>query len=191
MLHDTWVQWTISPCYQDPLTHHLFVMQLSCGMGHRMITLVKEIKHVRHIHIISCIIFSNLVLDMYFQDTDTRDSCDMHDYMTFLDIPCYFILWSRVLVIVWLCYTTVTCPGHFMFIIYMSHYACTVSLYMIYHLDYSCYYYYLQFSILPNILLLCPVYCYYFFIFSLLSFFFLRVLLLVRFWWTFILFFSI
>ena len=40
MLHDTWVQWTVSPCYQDSLTHYLFDMQLSCGMGHRMIVLV-------------------------------------------------------------------------------------------------------------------------------------------------------
>ena len=23
MLHDTWIQWTISSCYQDPLTHQL------------------------------------------------------------------------------------------------------------------------------------------------------------------------
>jgi len=127
-------------------------------------------------YIISFILFSDLV-------PDTWDSCDMHylDYMTFLDIPCYFTLCSRVLMILWLCYTTIN----------MSYYVCTVSLYMIYHLDYSFYYYYLQFSILPNIMFLCPVYCYYFFIFSLLSFFFLRVLLLVRFWQTFILFFSI
>jgi len=118
--------------------------------------------------IIFFIIFSDLVPDMYFQDTNTWDSCDMHylDYMTFLDLPWFFILWSRVLVILWLCYITVTYPGHFMFIIYMSHYACTVSLYMIYLPDYSCYYYYFQFSILPNILFLCPTYCYYIFIFS-------------------------
>ena len=51
--------------------------------------------------IISFIVFSDLVPDMYLQDADTWDSCDMHylDYMTFLDIPCYFILWSRLLVI--------------------------------------------------------------------------------------------
>jgi len=51
--------------------------------------------------IISCIVFSDIVLEIYFQDTDTWNSCDLHylDYMTFLDIPCYFILWSRVLVI--------------------------------------------------------------------------------------------
>ena len=52
--------------------------------------------------IISFIVFSDLVPDLYFQDTDTWDSCDMHylDYMTFIDIPCYFILWSWVLVII-------------------------------------------------------------------------------------------
>ena len=128
--------------------------------------------------IISFIVFSDLVPDLYFQDTDTWDSCDMHylDYMTFLDIPCYFILWSRVFMTLLLCYMTVTCSGHFMFIIYMSHYVCMVSLYMIYRLDYSSYYYYLQFSILLNILCLCPTYCYYIFIFSLLSFFSLRTL---------------
>ena len=40
MLHDTWVQWIVSPCYQDLLTHHLFDMQLSCGMRHKIVTLV-------------------------------------------------------------------------------------------------------------------------------------------------------
>ena len=132
--------------------------------------------------IISCIIFSDLVPDLYFYDTNTWDSCDMHylDYMTFLDIPCYFILWFRVLVILWLCYTIVTCPGYSMFIIYMSHYACTILLYMIYLLDCSCCYYYFQFLILPNILCLCPTYCYYIFIFSSIVLF-LRLLLLVRF----------
>jgi len=39
-LHDTWVQWTVSLYSQDPLTHHLFNMQLSCGMGHMMVALV-------------------------------------------------------------------------------------------------------------------------------------------------------
>jgi len=51
MLHDIWVQWTVSPCYQDLLTHHLFAMQLSCGMGHRMVALVRVIKYARHIHL--------------------------------------------------------------------------------------------------------------------------------------------
>ena len=49
--------------------------------------------------IISCMVFSDLLLDIYFHDTDTWDSCDMHylDYMIFLDWPCDFklvILWS-------------------------------------------------------------------------------------------------
>ena len=30
----------LSLCYQDPLTHHLFDMQLSCRMGHKMVALV-------------------------------------------------------------------------------------------------------------------------------------------------------
>jgi len=88
--------------------------------------------------IISCIVFSDQVPDIYFHDTDTWDSCDLHylDYMTFLDLPCYFILWSCVLVILWLYYTTVTYPGHLMCNIYMLHHACTISLYMIYRLDF-------------------------------------------------------
>jgi len=72
--------------------------------------------------------------------------------MIFLDWPYYFNLWSRVLMILWLYYTTITRLGYFMFIIYMSHYACTVSLYMIYRPDYSFYCYYFQFSI-PLIIL--------------------------------------
>ena len=91
----------------------------------------------------------------------------------FLDLPWCFILWSRVLVIM---LHDSYLSGRLMFIIYMSHHACTVLLYMIYLLDYSCYYYYFQPSILPNILFLCPTYCYYIFIFSLLLFFSLRVL---------------
>ena len=51
MLHDTWVQLTISPYYQDLLTHHLFDVQLSCGMGHRMVALVRVIKHAKYIHL--------------------------------------------------------------------------------------------------------------------------------------------
>jgi len=54
---------------------------------------------------------------------------------------------------------TVTRPGHLMFILFMSQHACTILLYMIYRPDYSCYYYYFKFSILPNIsflLFLCP-----------------------------------
>jgi len=67
ILHDTWVQWAVSPYYQDPLTHHLFDMWLSCGMGHRMDALVRVIKHTR-LKIIIC--------DM-----------DNLDYMIFLDFP--------------------------------------------------------------------------------------------------------
>ena len=102
--------------------------------------------------IISCIVFSNLVLNLYFRDTNTWNSCDVHylEYMIFVDPPCYFILWSRVLEILLLYYTTVTRLGHLMFIIFMWQHACTVLLYMIYHLDYSCYCYYFQFSILPK-----------------------------------------
>ena len=49
--------------------------------------------------IISCIVFNDLVTDIYFYDTDTWNLYDMHylDYMTFLDIPCYcdlVFLWS-------------------------------------------------------------------------------------------------
>ena len=57
----------------------------------------------------------------------------------------YVILCSYYLVY----YTTVTRPRHLMFILYMSHHTCMVSLYMIYCLDFSCYCYYYHFSILP------------------------------------------
>ena len=40
MLHDILVQWTVSPYYQDQLTHHLFDMQLSCEMRHMIVALV-------------------------------------------------------------------------------------------------------------------------------------------------------
>jgi len=107
MLHDTWVQWTVSPCYQDPLTNHLFNIQLSCRMGHRIDTLVRVIKHLDiYTCIISCIVFSDLVPDLYFHDTDTWDSCDMHylDYMMFLD---HHVILSCDLVFLWSCdYTT-------------------------------------------------------------------------------------
>ena len=88
--------------------------------------------------IISCIIFSDIVPDVYFHNTDTWDSCDMHyiDYMMFLDLPCYFILWSCVLAILLVYYTIVTRPGYLMFVIYMSHHACMVLLYMIYRLNF-------------------------------------------------------
>jgi len=33
------------------------------------------------------------------------------DYKTFLDLPCYFNLWSCILVILWLCYTTLLVQG--------------------------------------------------------------------------------
>ena len=65
-----------------------------------------------------------------------------------------YVILSCDLVFLWLCYMTVTHPGHLMFIIYMSHYACTVSLYMIYRLDYSYYCCYFQFPIMLIILFL-------------------------------------
>ena len=139
--------------------------------------------------IISYIVFSNLVPDMYqdtdtwdscdmhmYQDTDTWDSCDMHylDYMIFLDILCYFILWSRVLVIILHdSYLSRTSHVHYIHVTPCMHDLIVHDL----SLDYSCDCYYIQFLIFPYILFLCPTYCYYIFIFSLLSFFFLRVLL--------------
>jgi len=75
----------------------------------------------------------DLVPDIHFHDADTWDSCDRHylDYMIFLDWPCDFNLWSHIFMIFWLCYTIITHPGHFVFIIFMSQHACTVLLYMI------------------------------------------------------------
>jgi len=143
-------------------------------------------------YIISCIIFSDLVHDLYFYDTDTWDSCDMHylDYMMFLDLLCYFILWYRILVILWLYYIIVTHPGHLMFIIYMSHYACTTLLYMTCHLiiviTFSYRYCPKYRTSYFNALLVLLLY------FHILSFtiLFLRVLLVVRFWWTIIIIFQ-
>jgi len=194
MLHDTWVQWTVSPCYQDPLTHHLFDMQLSCGMGHRIVVLVRVIKYARYMHlhhILHCLQWSLTwhVFSRYWHSRLMWYVLSwLHDILRHTMLF-YLVISSSYDLVIML--HTVTCPWHFMFIIYMLHYACTVSLYMIYLPDYSCYCYYFQFSILPNILSLYPTYCYYIFIFSLLSFSSLRVLLLVRFWWTFIIFFSI
>ena len=83
----------------------------------------------------------------------------------FLDLPCHSILWSRILVILWLYYTTVTHPGYLMFVIYVT--SCMHGL-IVHDLSswFSCYCYYFQFLILPNLLFLCPTYCYYIFIFS-------------------------
>jgi len=87
------------------------------------------------------------------------DSCDMHTDVTCIILTTwhswtYHVILSCDLMFLWLYYTTVTRPGHLMFIIYTSHHACTVSLYMIYRLDffYICYYY--QFSIILIILFL-------------------------------------
>ena len=88
--------------------------------------------------IISCIIFSDLVPDIYFLKNDTWDSCGMHylDYMTFLDyhviLSCDLeFLWSYDYVTWWLLIQNISCSLY-----YMSHHACMVSLYMIYHLDF-------------------------------------------------------
>ena len=131
-------------------------------------------------YIISFILFSDLV-------PDTCDSCDMHylDYITFLDLSCDSNLWSRVLVILWLCYTTITCPRHFMFIIYNV----TPCMHgpLVHDLLSQFFLLLLSLSILDNtnhIILhisMPYLYCYCIFIFSLLLFFSLRVLLLVRF----------
>ena len=47
-------------------------------------------------YIISNIVFSDLVLDLCFHDTDTWYSCDMHylDYMTFLDLHYMIMLYD-------------------------------------------------------------------------------------------------
>ena len=60
-------------------------------------------------HIMHCLQWSSssctdpsrdLAPDIYFGNSDTWDLCNMHylDYMIFLNWPCYFNLWSRVLV---------------------------------------------------------------------------------------------
>ena len=86
----------------------------------------------------------------------------------------YFILWSHVLIILWLYYTTVTRPGHFIFIINMSHHACTVSLYIIYRLDFPIIIITVVLDTAKYIIVLTSMpylYCYCIFIFSLLPFY--------------------
>ena len=132
MLHDTWVQWTVSLCYQDPLTHHLFDMQLSCGMGHRMIALVRVIKYARHMHlhhILHCLQWSSTwhIFSRYWHLRLM--------WLAFWLSWTYHVILSCDLEFLWLYYTIVTCLGRLMFIIYMSHHACMISLFMIYHPD--------------------------------------------------------
>jgi len=129
-----------------------------------------------YICIISCIILSDLLPDIYFHDTDTWDLCDMHyvDYIMFLDLPCYFILWYRVLMILWLYYTTVSRSGHLisLYICHTMHARspCTWSIVSIFLLL-------LLLSVLDTaiqIVLFISMsyfYCYCIFIFSLLLFF--------------------
>ena len=143
-------------------------MQLSCEIGHRMVALGRVIKHARNMTcILSCIVFSDLLPDLYFHDTDTWDSCDLHylDYMVCLELSCYYLV--------------ISCSCDFMIMLHdsysfrTSHVHCIhVTLcmhdFLVHDLSsyYPCYCYYFQFSILPNILFLCPTYCYYIFIFS-------------------------
>jgi len=112
--------------------------------------------HLHHILHSRIVPIRDPVSDLCSHDSDTWDSSNTHYlvYTILLNWPCAFNLWSRVLVILWLYYTTVTRSGHLMSIILMSQHACTVLLYMIYQPDYFCYCYYFQFSILPNILFL-------------------------------------
>ena len=105
--------------------------------------------------IISCMVFSNLVPDIYFHGADTWDSCDMHyiDYMMFLDLPCYL---SCDLMFLWFCdYTTqqllvqdISCS---LYICYIMH-----ARLLVHNMSsrFSCYCYYYQFSIILIILFL-------------------------------------
>jgi len=137
MLHDTWVQSTVSPCYQHPLTYHLFDMQLSCGMGHRMIVLVRLIKYARHMllhHILHCLQWSStwLVFLRYWHSRLMWYALSWLDYMTFLDIPCYFILWSCDYVTRQLLVQDVSCSLYTCHTMHAWSY-CTWSIFLIIH----------------------------------------------------------
>ena len=144
-----------------------------------------------NICIISCIVFSDLVPDIYFHNTDTWDSCDMHYlvYMKFLSWPCEFNLWSRVLMIMLHdSYSFRTSHVHYIHVTTCMHDL------IIYNLSSRLFLLLLLLSVLDTVkyivlLILMPyLHCYCIFIFSLLLFFFLRVLLLVRFWQIIIIF---
>ena len=104
--------------------------------------------------IISFIVISDLVPDLYFQDTDTWDSCEMHclDYSCDLEFlgSCDYV--SRQLLV-----QDISC--HYIHITPCMHGLIVHDL----SSDYSCYYYYIQFLLFPNIF---PTYYYYIFIFS-------------------------
>ena len=77
-------------------------------------------------------------------------SCDMHylDYMTFLNLPCYFILWSHVLVIILHnSYSSRTSHVHYIYVTSCMHGLLVHN----WSSQFSCCCYYFQFSILPII----------------------------------------
>ena len=92
----------------------------------------------------------------------------------------YHVILTCDLVIWWLCYTIVTRPRHLMFIIYMSHHACTVS--FKHDLSSRFFLLLLLLSVLDNtnhivLIILIPYSCCYY-IFHILFLLSLRVLLL-------------
>ena len=119
--------------------------------------------------IISYIIFSDLVPGIYFQDTDTWDSCDMH-YLTTWHSWTYHVILSRDLVFWWSCdYIS------WQLLVQDISYYCTWSIFSIIHVIITtfspryCQTYYA--CVLLIVITFCPTYCYYIFIFSLLSLF--------------------
>ena len=143
--------------------------------------------------IVSCIIFSDLTPDLYLHDTDIWDSRDMHylDYMMFLDLPCYFILLSRVLVnlviILHSSYSSRISHVHYIHVTPCMHDL------IVYDLSSWLFLLLLLLSVIDttkHIMLMSYLLLLHLHILSFIILF-LRVLLLVRFWRTFILFFSI
>jgi len=197
MLHDTWVQWTVSPCYQDPLTYHLFDMQLSCGTGHRMVALLRVMKHVRHIHlhhILHCLQWTNiwLIFSWYWHLRLMWHALSWLHEVPGLTILFYLVISCSCDLVIMLrdSYSSRT--------IHVSYIHVTTCMHdlLVYDLSFWFFLLLLLLSVLDTanhivIIISMPyLYCYCIFIFSLLLCFSLRVLLLVRFCRT-LLFFNI
>jgi len=138
--------------------------------------------------ILSCIIFNDLVPDLYFHDTDTWDSCDIRILITWYSwtdlviLTCDF-LWSCVYITWQLLIQDISCSLYS----YHNMHArspCTQSIVLIFLsllllsvLDTA------NHIVLMSYLLLLHLHILSF------NILFSRVLLLVHFWWTFIIFY--
>jgi len=165
LLHVTWYLSTVNyfSLLSDPLTHHLFDMQLSCGMGHRMLALVRVINHARHMHlhhILYCLQWSStwLIFLWYWHLRLMWHALSwLHDVLR-LTMLFYLVISSSIDFVIMLhhSYSSRTLHVHYIHVTLCMHD------FLVHDLSsyYPCNCYYFQFSILPNILFLCPTYCY-------------------------------